>query len=103
MKHKVAHAQVLLDLVKVFDRIPRWLPVREAIDLGPALAPQAGYRHVQTHNGAENRGHFVYGVVPHQGHYGRLGISMHGDEVMHDRDRRQGMAGVSDGDSHSLR
>lgn len=33
MRHKVGYAQVLLDLVKAFDRIPHWLPVREAIEL----------------------------------------------------------------------
>ena len=34
MRHKVGYAQVLLDLVKAFDRIPHWLLVREAIELG---------------------------------------------------------------------
>ena len=28
------YAQALLDLVKAFDRIPRWLIVREAVELG---------------------------------------------------------------------
>ena len=34
MKDSVGYAQVLLDLVKAFDRIPHWLLVREAIALG---------------------------------------------------------------------
>ena len=33
MRHKVGYAQVLLDLVKAFDRIPHWLLIREAIAL----------------------------------------------------------------------
>ena len=36
-QHKVHYAQVLVDLVKAFDRIPHWLIVREAIALGCPL------------------------------------------------------------------
>ena len=37
VQFKVGYAQALLDLVKAFDRIPRWLIVREAIALGYPL------------------------------------------------------------------
>ena len=34
LPYRVEYAQVLLDLVKAFDRIPHWLLLREAIALG---------------------------------------------------------------------
>ena len=37
MKHSVEYVQTLLDLIKAFDKVPRWLLVREAVALGYPL------------------------------------------------------------------
>ena len=37
MKHSAEYVQTLLDLTKAFDMVPRWLLVREAVELGDPL------------------------------------------------------------------
>ena len=82
MKHSVEYVQTLLDLIKAFDKVPRWLLVREAVASGYPLKllrlPIATYQLKRVIRVGKVVSKVTFG---YHRHYGRLGIRDNGNET----------------------